>query len=57
MENGREKYPRTFVKELVVGKPKWWKKMKYYLRSYGFRIGVSFLAFGFAVQLVAEFHR
>lgn len=54
IEDGREKVAHTYVTEPVPPKR---KKMKYYVRQYGFRIGAVMLVIGFLLQIIAELSR
>lgn len=49
-----EKHPRTYVLEGFFGKPSRRKKLKFYIRLYGFRSVLLLLLVGFVLQLVGE---
>lgn len=54
MEDGREKYARTYVRELFPVASPLKGKLRYYRRLYGFRTGVGLLFVGFLLQFIAE---
>ncbi len=51
---GIEKHPRTYTLDGFFGKPSWRKKLKFYIRLYGFRSGLLLLMVGFLLQLAGE---
>lgn len=51
---GIEKHPRTYTLEGFFGEPSKRKKLKFYIRLYGFRSGLLLLLAGFLLQLVGE---
>jgi len=51
MPNGVEKIPNSHVQ--VFSPPKSLRR-KYYIRQYGFRLGVGLLLVGFVLQIIAE---
>lgn len=52
--DGVEKQPRTYTRDGFFGKPSRWKKLKFYIRLYGFRSGLLLLLVGFVLQLIGE---
>lgn len=57
MEDGREKIARTYVRELFPFPPSQKRRLRYYMRFGGYRIGLIFLVCGFALQLAVELMR
>lgn len=57
MEDGREKYPQTAVREWAPPDGSKVGRLKYRVRRYGFRTGVALLALGFLLQIIATLGR
>jgi hypothetical protein len=51
---GIEKHPHTYTLDGFFGKLSGRKKLKFYIRLYGFRSGLLLLLVGFLLQLIGE---